>query len=286
MDRTHRVNRKGRLPGDVVQTSAGHFGEFVQGRLGPDGPLALVTLPAPRLTTHVRFAIGDLPLRCEDPHSAKLCRAARILLDRHGLSDRGGLLQVSRPVQPAQGAGSSTADVLATLRAVACTLGISSDPETQAAICLEVDGAVDPLMFPGNVLFAPRQAQVLRDLPDLPPMTVIGAFAGDGRPTDPLDHNFPDMRKAFDLLEDGCNNKDLGQLARAAHISALANQDRNPNPLWDMAVGMVGKGALGPVVSHTGSAIGLIFPPVPRGKAYRLKRSMQDAGFPDVRLVL
>ena len=26
---------------------AGHFGEWLQGRLGPDGPVALVTLPCP-----------------------------------------------------------------------------------------------------------------------------------------------------------------------------------------------------------------------------------------------
>ncbi|TCP38104.1 hypothetical protein EV662_12129, partial [Rhodovulum marinum] len=28
---------------------AGHFGEFLQGRLGPDGPVVLVTLPCPAL---------------------------------------------------------------------------------------------------------------------------------------------------------------------------------------------------------------------------------------------
>lgn len=37
---------------------AGHFGELVQGRLGPDGPVALITLPCPALTVQATWRPG------------------------------------------------------------------------------------------------------------------------------------------------------------------------------------------------------------------------------------
>ena len=39
---------------------AGHFGEWIQGRLGPDGPLALVTVACPALSVRAVREDGDL----------------------------------------------------------------------------------------------------------------------------------------------------------------------------------------------------------------------------------
>ncbi len=41
---------------------AGHLGEFVQGRLGPDGPVALLTLPCPALRLHGLWHPGAFAL--------------------------------------------------------------------------------------------------------------------------------------------------------------------------------------------------------------------------------
>ena len=38
---------------------AGHFGELLQGRLGPSGPVALVSLPCPALWVEARQAVGN-----------------------------------------------------------------------------------------------------------------------------------------------------------------------------------------------------------------------------------
>ncbi|TMV63484.1 propanediol utilization protein, partial [Thioclava sp. BHET1] len=42
--------------------ATGHFGELLQGRLGPDGPLALVTLPCPPLAARVTRDPGAFAL--------------------------------------------------------------------------------------------------------------------------------------------------------------------------------------------------------------------------------
>lgn len=237
---------------------SGHFGELVQGCLGNAGPVVLVTLPCPPLETEVRLVPGG-PLKVAGEQTELVAKLARNALASWG-ADEAGTLEISRPASPGTGAGSSTAELLATLRVLAASQGKKLSPDQEAAWCHGVEGAVDPLMYPGNVLFASRIPRVLEILPPLPSFKVIGGFAGPGQRTNPADSAFPDVTDALELLRAGLSAGDACRVAEAAHMSAKANQARNPNPAWD-AVLALGKrfGALGPLVSHTGSAIGLIF---------------------------
>lgn len=255
----------------------GHFGELVQGRLGRDGPVALVTLPCSPAVTEVHFAPARGPLEIKGEPSQKSRRAANLALDRYAPKGWGGQLGLVPWGDPGAGTGSSTASVLGTIRAIARAFGAVPSPEDEAAFCLEAEGAVDPLMYPGNLCFASRAARVIEHLPPLPAFRVVGGIAGPGKPTEPDDQNFPDMRKTFALLKTGLAEGDLLKVARASRQSAEANQDRNPNPIWDdiLRIGQA-QGALGPVVSHTGSAIGLMVPPDRDGQA--LARHLQEAG--------
>ncbi len=69
------------------------------------------------------------------------------------------------------------------------------------------------------------------------------------------------MSRFSSALAAALEARDATALAQAALASAEANQARNPNPAWE-AVLKAGRraGALGPVVAHTGSAIGLLLP--------------------------
>ena len=240
-----------------TQRVAGHFGELLQGRMGPDGPVVLVTLPCPVLETQVRWTLGGA-FRVVGQETEMARGLATDLIAEWDLAPA-GQLEVTRPAATGTGAGSSTAELLATLRVMAARAGRSLGPDEEAARCHRVEGAIDPLMYPGNVLFASRTPAVVETLPPLPPFQVVGGFAGPGQRTDPQDHDFPDMTHAVAQLKAGLATGDVRQIAEAARISAEANQARNPNPAWDELV-TVGQdaGALGPVVSHTGSAIGLI----------------------------
>lgn len=244
----------------AIARVSGHFGELVQGRLGPDGPVALVTLPCPCLVTEVWFQPqpSDLAVDGDAPHARRL---AMQLLANWAPEGMGGTLRINRAATPGTGAGSSTSDLLGTIRAIAAAFRVAPAPEVEASLCLDIEGAVDPLMH-GSVLFASREGRVLRALPPLPAFQVVGGFAGPGQPTDPGDLDFPEMTSVFAALEAAMAKGDLAGVAQAAQHSAKANQDRNPNPVWDEVTSMATKlGALGVVVSHTGSAIGLILPP-------------------------
>lgn len=255
-----QVNRKD-ASSQAEARITGHFGELIQGRMGVDGPVSVLSLPCPVLTTTVRYTPGAAPLTCDAPDSAKAIAAGRAVLRALGQGPTGSL-RIDRPAPVCVGAGSSTADILGTVRAVATAFGTRFDPDREADFCLQAEGASDPLMYDAPVLFASRQGRVLRRLPPLPSCRIVGIFAGPGQITTAAESNFPDMANVFDAAEHALDCGDLSALAALAQQSATANQTQNPNPAWQ-AMQDIGRnhGGLGTVAAHTGSAIGVILRP-------------------------
>ncbi len=249
-------------PEAAVAEIAGHLGELAQGRLGPGGSVALVTLPCPGLVSRVGYVPARGPLAAAEPVSAKALAAARLALGETAAGDWGGRLSIARPAVPGLGLGSSTAETLGAVRAVARAFGLRLSPEREAALCLAAEGAVDPLMWQAPVVFASREGRVIERLPPLPPMRVVGGAAGPPSPTDPADSRFPDLPDVFAELVAAMRDGDADRVARAASRSAEANQARNPNPLWGPIRALARRhGALGIAVSHTGPAIALLLSP-------------------------
>ncbi|MGP3699326.1 propanediol utilization protein [Rhodobacter sp. NSM] len=247
---------------------AGHLGEFLQGRIGPAGPLALVTLPCPALTAEAARLPGRLALHQPGARMLSL-PALRRLLTAAGLRAE-GRFRLALDMPPGGGAGASTAARVAILRAA----GVG-EATTLFRACLASEGASDPLMFdrPERLLWASREGRVLACLPPLPRMEVIGGFFGSPRRTDPADLAFPDIA---DLVEDW-PSADLPGLARLATLSAmrcLALRGPAEDPTAALAERL---DALGWAIGHTGSARALIFPPgaVPCGAA----EALRAAGF-------
>ena len=233
-------------PAQTIVT--GHFGEWLQGRMGPDGPVALVTLPCPVLSV-----------------SAPATPPAPALFDAEALARFGALL--GRPVGTTgthrqMPAGAGTGASTATLVALARASGYSGPPETLAAACRAVEGATDPLMFPDpdRLLWASREARVLRPLPAPPPFDIAGGFWGDPIRTDPDDADFPDISDLVPAWERATDALDLAETARIATLSATrTTRLRGPSdPMADLAQSL---GALGHIRAHTGSARGLVFAP-------------------------
>jgi uncharacterized protein involved in propanediol utilization len=232
---------------------AGHFGEFLQGRLGPSGPLALVTLPCPALVAEARFRPGAFALH---QTGARVVgpRQAAAFLARLGLERRGCFtLRLAMPA--GGGAGSSTAALVALAHASGF-----HDSDLLGAACVATEGASDPLMFaePGRLLWASRIGQRLARLPALPRMEIIGGFYGPAIATDPADCDFPDISDLVAKWPAAC--ADLTRLAALASESARRTLDaRGPSrdPTKDLAARL---GATGWAIAHTGSARALIFP--------------------------
>jgi len=231
-------------------TVPGHFGEWIQGRMGADGPVALITLACPVLCAR---APGK-QLRMRDHLDAERLGAFAIAL---GLGDPDWPdLDCDMPI--GAGAGASTACLVASARAV----GFDGPSATLASACLAVEGATDPLMHdaPDRLLWASRRAEVLRVLPPPPAAEIIGGFWGGPERTDPADAAFPDIADLVEFWAEATTRGDLAAIAGIATESARRCAAlRGPaDPMADLAREL---GALGLARAHTGSARGLIFAP-------------------------
>jgi len=249
---------------------AGHLGEFLQGRIGSGGPVALISVPCPAVAVAgwhrpgAGLSIHGSGQRLVTPERARHF-VARLGL---GLSGR---VRLSAAMPAGGGAGASTA----TLVALARLAGADDPPETIARACIDAEGASDPLMFPEpeRLLWASREGRVLRRLPALPRIDVIGGFLGPGRRTDAGDLNFPDIG---DLVEGWIAAARAGRAEALAEIAAasarrtLALRGPEGDPTDALARDL---GAAGFVIGHTGSARGLLFVPgrIPKAAADALR---------------
>ena len=242
----------------TVARVAGHFGEFLQGRLGEEGPVVLVTLPCPALAVTARRATGP-HLHLHGGGQRLLSSAhARAFLKRLGLPVRGRVnLRADMPV--GGGAGASTAALVALARAS----GFAGDPGRLAQATVASEGASDPLMFdaPARLLWASREGRVLVRLPAPPAFDVIGGFAGAPQRTRADDCRFPDIADLIPRWAEAAAIGDRAALARLSSASADRSLTLRGGVIPPFGALVRATGALGHAIAHTGSARALLFAP-------------------------
>ncbi|MDD8023327.1 MAG: propanediol utilization protein [Paracoccaceae bacterium] len=229
----------------------GHFGELLQGRLGPDGPVVLVTLPCPTLGVRV----ACIPGRGLRLHGGLPPARARALLARLGLPLPGRVI-LRALAAPGTGTGVSTAGLIALARLA----GWGGPPEVLARACIAIEGASDPLMFPApeRVLWASRLGRVIAPMPALPRFEVLGGFFGPAERTDAADTAFPDISDLVDVWQNARGLKTFAALASESAARSRYLRGPTDDPMPDLAREL---GALGWCRAYTGAARGLIFAP-------------------------
>jgi uncharacterized protein involved in propanediol utilization len=254
-----------------------HHGEIVQGVFySADGILehALVTLPCALYSSRAHFRpLRSGPLSVEPAECTKARAAARLTLEVLGRPGWGGSIRIDSNVPVAWGCGSSTTDVLATIRAVADAFDEKMAPEWAARLAVASELASDSLMYAPDraVLFAQRRGSVLDDLGGpLPPVEVLGFNTECGRGVETL--SLPPCRysawevEAFGpilgLLRRAVEQQDPYLLGRAASASTGINQRHRPRRGMDRILAIAREtGAAGVQVAHSGTVAGLLFEP-------------------------
>jgi L-threonine kinase len=242
-------------------------GELVQGTL--DGIPCLVSCP-------IRYySVAQVCLRagpgwevpCDAPKAATALHAGLAWL---GGTSGGGHLELYSRVPRGRGYGSSTADIGATLYALAQALRRSLTPAQVARLAVSVEPS-DSSIFPGLALFAHRTGQVYQDLGPTPALSVLVIDPGgevDTLAFNRIDHQAtlrhlaPGHRQAFDLLRQGLKGGDWAAVGEAATLSSRMHQAILFNPLLDQALTLARQvGALGVCRAHSGSLLGLLVDP-------------------------
>lgn len=255
-----QISKREQLVSRIRARIDGHFGEFLQGTLGPGGPVVLVTVPCPLVGVRAHI-VRSGPFRLYGGADVGLTVSrARHMLERLGIPQPGAsILKATYPA--GYGTGVSTAAILALAKGAANAAG-AADPSTGALAeaCHAVEGATDPLMMtlPANWLWASRLGRPECALPPLPAMEIIGGISSRPARTDPKDQDYPDIS---DLVPQWSKAAEAGDVATlGALASTSASRCRIHRGMPDVLGTLPNElGALGQVMAHSGALSGLIF---------------------------
>lgn len=235
----------------------GHFGEWLQGRLGPDGPVVLVSMSCPEFWCEVQVKPSNA---FEILQTRQVLSENRIkeCLDHLGVTDPVAV-SLSGSIPIGAGLGASTASLAALIKAVKPTW----DENKVTSTCLMIEGATDPLVFDqfDKILWASRKGQIVQNFSNPPKFEVIGGLWGDAETTDPHDDHFPDVYDLIPLWEKAACEKSLSITAALASESARRTTALR-GPFNDPSEAVTTElNALGFTRAHTGSARGFLFAP-------------------------
>ena len=249
-----------------VSTAFGTFGELVQGVLPEDDGDFLVTLPIARWTMARFQAVPDAPeVEVRPAHKSKAKTLAELILDSAG-APPGGVLTLHSSLPEGKGMASSSADLVATARAVGNALAMDLAPETVERFLRRIE-PTDGVLYPGIVAFDHRRVRLRALLGSLPTMTVVGV--DEGGTVDTVEFNrlakpftSADRREYAALLARmaaAVARRDLAEVGAVATRSAEMNQVLRPKRTLAAMTELCDEiGGLGVVAAHSGTMLGLL----------------------------
>ncbi|MGN7773589.1 GHMP family kinase ATP-binding protein [Phyllobacterium sp. 22552] len=196
-----------------------------------------------------------------------------MFLERRNLPSKGGgRLKIKSNISVGYGLGSSTADVIASIRAVANYHNVALTSYEIARIAVEAEQACDSTMFAGQaVLFAQREGLVIESLHGrLPPIDLISVNVAPDKPIDTLAYRparystleIEQFRSLRGFLRSAIRNGSALLLGRVATASAIINQRHLPQKYFIEIKRIAEKNnVLGIQVAHSGTVVGLMFEP-------------------------
>ncbi|MFD3936759.1 kinase [Streptomyces sp. NPDC058611] len=244
----------------------GTFGELLQGATSAEQLDFLVTLPIDRGAAAVFAADPDATdVSVFPPRKHRSRRLVQLMLREYGVPG-GGHLDLRGELPEGKGLASSSADLVATARAVADALGRTADCGTIEFFLRRIE-PTDGVMYPGVVAFYHREVRLRERFGALSPLSVVGVEEGGVVDTiefnrRPKDFSSAERREYDGLLEEighAVRSGDLRSVGRVATRSAVMNQRLRPKRLLQRMIDLSRDlDALGVAVAHSGTALGVL----------------------------
>ncbi|MGW7072013.1 GHMP family kinase ATP-binding protein [Streptomyces sp. NPDC054855] len=259
-----------RSAGIGVGTAFGTFGELLQGVLPEEDGDFLVTLPVARWTMATfrpEPGFGEVVVRPGGKTKAlQLARTIGELAERQTGVPSGGTLHVNSVIPEGKGLASSSADLVATARAVGQALGVEMPPARIERLLADIE-PTDGVLYPAIVAFHHRTVRLRGILGSLPVMAVVGIDEGGSvdtvdfnripKPFTSADHH--EYARLLDRLACAVRRRDLAEVGRVATRSAQMNQLlRHKWSLEPMREICREVGGLGVAVAHSGTTLGIL----------------------------
>ena len=247
----------------------GTFGELLQGVLPGQERELLVTLPITRYST-ARFPepSGSREFSVYPSHKERSRRLVEKLMHIFDL-DSGGFLSVRSELPAGKGCSSSSADMVATALAIQSAFGVSISRASLAQVMSSIEPS-DGVMYRGIVSFYHREGVLRKFLGYLPSLTIVGLDEGGQVDTVEFNKRSKPFGQAHQAeyenlllgMERAVAHGDLRTLGEISTRSAIMNQDILPKNHLDLLLDMRRRyEALGVVVAHSGTQLGLLLDP-------------------------
>lgn len=244
----------------------GTFGELLQGVLPETNRNFLVTFPISCYSYASFTYVPEMDDIEVIPHyKQKSKNLARILLEELGYS-ASGILKIESELPKGKGLASSSADLVATARAIEKCLDIKI-PISQLEKAMRKIEPSDGVMYPGVVSFFHVEVKLNGVLGNIPPITIVSIDEGGEVDTIHLNkipkpftrEECEEYQRLLDKITLAIKNKDLQTIGEVATRSAILNQKLRPKKYLDQVISICEEiGGLGVAVAHSGTYIGIL----------------------------
>ncbi|WP_214749424.1 hypothetical protein [Exiguobacterium sp. s189] len=249
-----------------VGISHASFGEILQGRFLSDKKSFLVTLPVDKFAKAFFYPDSEKRDISVFPEYKSKAKKAVDLFREHINSPIGGTLYIESEIPEGKGLSSSSADLVASMRAFADSLNLIADNHLLGKIMAKIEPS-DGVMYDSTVVYYNLEGGCGPEIESIPEFTIIGV--DDGGTVNTLDCYKNAEKRSLETLKrqeklltdliDAANRGSLADVGKVSTESALLNQDViHKKCLEDLLVIKDRFNLPGIVTSHTGTYIGLI----------------------------
>lgn len=241
----------------------GTFGELVQGIIG-ERPF-LITLPIPGLRSEAIFIPDPTVSEIKVVDSmAKAMKAGKLLFQQFGLKG-GGLLDIRSNIPIGKGMASSSADIVAALKAIADSFSLPLTNEMISTIAAKIE-PTDGVMYDEVVAYDYLHGELIESFGALPPFILVGIDLGGVVDTIEFNqhekaYNWHDQNhflEAYKWVKEGFKKKNLAFICKAATLSARVNQKILSKPSFKEFEKLAHSCHGGIVVAHSGTLVGIL----------------------------
>lgn len=260
LNNKHPVNEK-----RGIGKSHGSFGELLQGVL-PSGDKFLVTFPINRFSVAIFTSISSrADITVFPSRKKKSLKLAKEILSYFNKPIEGDL-RITSQIQEGKGLASSTADLLATARAIQDYYQIKIPVPLIERFLREIEPS-DGIMYPGVVVYDHQKLQKRKFLGSCPPFTVLAI--DEGGHVDTLEFNNNDKKVSDNVKSEyqtmlkklikAFQNKNIYMIGNISTKSAIMNQRFLPKKSLNQVIKICEEiGGLGVVTAHSGTYLGIL----------------------------
>lgn len=248
-----------------VGQSFGTFGELLQG-VGMDEQNFLITLPINRYS---KVTFQSLPeftdLIVSPSYRLKSKKIAMRILELYGFH-RGGLIEINSNIPVGKGLASSSADIVATARALDQCFNLNLSSAQIEALIQEIE-PTDGVMYEGIVSYYHRAVKLRECLGPVPDFSIVSLDEGgeiDTTEFNKISRTFgvAEKREYDELLNSisiAIKEKRLETIGEISTRSAMLNQRLLEKKQFKQVLDIcqIVKG-LGIVITHSGTCIGIL----------------------------